>query len=201
MADNQKTWYFQGVKRGFCSLKKIIKYCIIFIIVFSIAMSSSCAKKQDGDHNPPETYENTHVFIAPEVTDERYIIKNQEFLYTIVVPENITKREAIAKDEFIALLKRATGIVASAVVDTDIKTYNPKGKYLSIGQTSLIEKAGISINRDALKSNGVRIITKHDNIFLMGGVSDGAINAVYDFFNICFDYESIHFKNRETIYY
>ena len=177
-------------------MRKIIKTLIVAVLAITVILSS-CAKKQGGNPNSPEIYENPHVYTAPEVADERYILRNKEFLYTVVVPENITKRENIAKNEFIALLKRATGAVANVIVDTTITNYNPNGKYISIGQTSLIKKAGISINRDALKSNGVRIITKHDNIFLMGGVSDGAINAVYDFFNICFDYE---WYGRNNIY-
>ena len=175
-------------------MKKIIKTLITSLLVLITVMTTACAPKEEGGGNTtpppsPPSYEGTHIYTAPVVEDERYIIKNSEFLYTVVVPANATSREKIAKDEFVALLKRALGVVVSTVLDSSITEYNPNGKYLSIGQTSLIDMADIDIDRVSLKTNGVRIITKDDNIFLAGGLADGAINAVYTFFNICFDYE------------
>ncbi len=174
-------------------MKKILKTLILSLLVLIVAMTTACAKEEEPKDqtqlpNLP-SYQGTHIYTAPEVEDGRYIVKDGEFLYTVVVPETATKKEQVAKEEFVVLLKRAIGVVANTVVDTKITEYNPNGKYISIGQTSLLEKAGISIDRNALKTNGARIITKHDNIFLTGGIADGALNAVYDFFNICFDYE------------
>jgi len=174
-------------------MKKVIKTLMVSLLVVVTFMTTTVATVSAGDTSSEATQSTTsfgtHILTAPEVEDERYILKDGEFLYTLVTPENPTVREKVAKEEFILLLKRATGIVATAITDADINEYNPDTKYISIGQTKLLDLAGIQINRSALKSNGVRIITKDNNIFLAGGVSDGALNAVYDFFQICFDFE------------
>ena len=187
-------------------MKKIFKTLIISLLVLITVMTTACVKKEESSSSesapaptPPTMenpyYQGTHIYTAPEVADndQRYIIKNGELLYTVVVPSAPTKREKIAQEEFALLLKRATGIIPNVITDAEITDYNPQGRYISIGQTSILEealeKSGRTIDRAALKSNGARLITIDDNIFLAGGVADVAINAVYDFFNICFDYE------------
>ena len=170
-------------------MKNIIKTLILSILVLITAMSTACTQKASADTTEEPATFGTHILTAPEVEDERYIMKDGEFLYTLVVSSNATSREKVAKDEFVLLLKRATGIVASVISDDLITEYNPDSKYISIGQTKLLDMAGISIDTASLKTNGVRIITKDNNIFLAGGVADGAMNAVYDFFQICFDFE------------
>ena len=172
-------------------MKKIIKTLILSFLVLTTAMSTAFTRTASAEvfTDANDIYQGTHIFTAPEVEDERYIMKDGEFLYTLVVPENATPRELVARDEFSLLLKRATGLVATVITDDKITSYNPTSKYISIGQTKLLELAGVSINTAELKTNGVRIITKDDNIFLAGGVADGALHAVYDFFNICFDFE------------
>ena len=179
-------------------MKRIIKTLIMSILVLITAMSTACTEKASADTTTQETTTfGTHIMTAPEVEDERYIIKDGEFLYTLVVPKDPTPREKVAKDEFILLLKRATGVVASVLTDDLITEYNPDSKYISIGQTKLLNLAGVSIDTGSLKTNGVRIITKDNNIFLAGGVADGAMNAVYDFFQICFDFE---WYSRNNLY-
>ena len=90
-------------------MKKIIKTLITSLLVLITVMTTACAPKEEGGGNTtpppaPPSYEGTHIYTAPEVEDERYIIKNSEFLYTVVVPANATSREKIAKDEFVALI-------------------------------------------------------------------------------------------------
>ncbi len=177
-------------------MKKVIKTLIMSLLVVVTFMTTTIATVSAEDTSPEPAQASssfgTHILTAPEI-DDKYIMKDGEFLYTLVTPANPTVREKVAKDEFILLLKRATGIIATAITDENITEYNPDTKYISIGQTTLLEKAlkaeGLEIDRSALKSNGVRILTLGDNIFLAGGVSDGALNAVYDFFQICFDFE------------
>ncbi len=180
-------------------MKKIIKTLILSFLVLTTAMSTAFTRTASAEvfTDANDIYQGTHIFTAPEVEDERYIMKDGEFLYTLVVPKNATPREIVARDEFSLLLKRATGLVATAITDDKITSYNPTSKYISIGQTKLLELAGVSINTAELKTNGARIITKDDNIFLAGGVADGALNAVYDFFNICFDFE---WYSRSNLY-
>ncbi len=172
-------------------MKKIIKTLILSFLVLTTAMTTAYTNWASAEvvFTPGTSEPGTHIFIAPEVEDERYILKNGEFLYTVVIPENANPREIVAKDEFVLLLKRATGNVAPVISDKNITEHNPDQLYISIGKTKLLDYAGIQINTEAIKSNGVRIITKDNTIFLAGGVADGPLNAVYDFFSICFDFE------------
>ncbi len=181
-------------------MKKVIKTLIMSLLVVVTLMTASVSTISAEETNPTttgSTFKGTHILTAPEVADEDYILRNGEFYYILVYPANATSREVLAKDEFNRLLKRATGLTAAAMTDAEITAYNPDTKYISIGQTKLLDLAGITINRAALKTNGVRIITKDKNIFLAGGVADGAIHAVYDFFQICFNFE---WYSRNNVY-
>lgn len=135
--------------------------------------------------------EGVHDLTAEFVQTEDYIVKDGNFEYRILMPAVNTEKEGIALTEFKILLKRAIGNVPVTVVYDDAisNTFSEDDQYISIGQTRLLENANIEYDAGQLEKNGVRIITEGKSIFLIGGIDNGIINAVYTFFEIAFHYE------------
>ncbi len=191
-------------------MKKIFRLSIVFVLSLLVLLTSACSgggaagsdlvvdeTLQTVKSPLPAYTEGVHVFDAPAVenpTEEDYIVRNGEFQYKVIVPSDITTVESEAKSEFSALLKRALGQQAIFVTDTSVPTYDENVRYISLGKTTYLEKAGIVFGEEeqlALKGNGVKIISKGRNVFLLGGNVRGIMFAVYDYFKICFDYEMI----------
>ena len=152
---------------------------------------------EDGIHkgsNPEDTETN---FIADGKTD-----------YVLVTPKNATSRyPANAKLEFNILFEKATGF--SMVTTTDDKvTYSENAKYISLGDTTLLDQAGIGkdssgnvlheYSYEYLTREGFKIITKGKSVFLYTVHEDGLFNAVHKFMEINFNYQ-YYYVNCMTI--
>ena len=178
-------------------MKRIFKILIITLLLSSMLLSA-CSKGSTTDGDVQEIKTNANAFTysngihnikAPEVEGE-YIIKDGKFLYTLVFPDKLTGYMSNAKSEFLILMKRATGIsVIPTTTESHVSEIKDTDRYISFGDTSLVEKAGVTYDKAELKKNGLRIITKDKNIFLFGGQACGMVNAVYKFMEICFNYE------------
>lgn len=183
-------------------MKKVFKILISLILVVVTSFGVACG----GDAGQVENYENPrkidkvtfqgiHTMTAEEVETEDYIIKNGNLEYQILMPVGPTEYETTAYNEFRLLLKRAMGnIPVSIVYDDQVTEFNENEKYISIGMTKLVDLANVDYDAELLSYNGARIVTVGKSIFLIGGTWFGVCNAVYDFFNICFNYE-IYTKN------
>ena len=139
-----------------------------------------------------------HVLTAPET--ERYIVKDGKCDYAIVIPENADSRVNLAKDEFKALFLQATGYALPVIVETaDNKlTHTPEGKYFSIGETAMLQSAkeqadGVLVDYDVLGPEGVRIVTVDNTVYMVGGNGYGTISAIYDYLQICFNFDCYYY--------
>lgn len=184
-------------------MKKISRFLISTFLVVTMLFSFGCASEAvnpvSNKPNPNKvnkiTFQGIHNMTAPEVATEDYIVKDGNFEYQLVVPQVQDPREAMAIEEFKLLLKRAVGNVpVSVVTDDAINEFDPNMQYISIGNTKLLELSGIEVDRDLLGYSGVQIVTIGKTIFLIGGNYYGICNAVYDFYQICFNFE-IYMKN------
>lgn len=134
----------------------------------------------------PEYFKGVHDFKYTKTS--KPFIKQGKTAYKVVVPNNISKEEGVAKEELLHFFKIATNIDLEVITDENL-TYNPNDKYISIGETTLLESSGIEIDYLYLTKDGTRIVTKGNSIFLFGGSNVGSLNAVYDFLHIYFRYE------------
>lgn len=183
-------------------MKKLFRLLISLILVAITSFSVACnaAREPENYVNPRKvekvTYQGTHIMTAEEVETEDYIVKNGNLEYQILMPQSPTEYEIMALNEFRLLIKRALGNVPISIVyeSNDITEFDESAKFISIGMTNLVELADVDYDADALSYNGVRIATVGKSIFLIGGTWYGVVNAVYDFFQICFNYE-IYTKN------
>ena len=92
-----------------------------------------------------------------------------------------------AVGELLNLFKEATGINLRSGTDTGL-TFDKDKKYISIGDTTLLEEAGVVYDELELKSNGFIIETVGNSIFIAGGAY-GELYGAYKLLNIYFNFE------------
>ena len=133
--------------------------------------------------------DGTHVYTAPE-TDKDFI-KNGTCDYTVVVPEVTSNYIRTAQSEFLYFFKKATGIDLRVINDGQLttKTHSDDTKYISIGETTLLKSTDINYSFETLNYDGGRIVTKGNNIYIVGGYDSGTMFAVYTFLRLTFNYE------------
>ena len=115
---------------------------------------------------------------------------NKDIPTTVVIPDSASDLIKTAAQEFQYLLGIATGVTVKTQSDVSL-THTADGKYISIGETSLLASSGLTIDREELGADGVRIITKDNTVYLVGGSDYGSLYAVYDFMQIVFHYEIV----------
>ena len=177
---------------------KITLACILSVLL-SVGCFAGCRKKKKDNVTTVNmedmyTYNGTHVFDAPET--DTYFVQNGATEYRLVYSPDEIAQTRTARDEFAALYKHATGNGIATVPDTGL-TQTATGKYISFGNTSLYRSSGLNENTAELTADGVRIVTKDDTVYLLGGGYDGLVNAVYDFMNIMFHYETYYIDCME----
>ena len=177
----------------------IISYSLAFIAFFSFTTSNVVTAQAAEKPHIAERLtftDGVHQLDADPVEGEDYIVKDGDFKYTIVMSANQAKKDGDALAEFKILLKRAIGNVpVSVIFDNEFTSFNPEQQYISIGYTKLLEFANADTENphvdslDKLDKNGLRIKTVGKTIFLVGGIDNGILNAVYTFFRLAFNYE------------
>ena len=147
------------------------------------------------------TYQGIHEYDVQDVEGE-YLVKDGKTDYALVVPSDGSALITNVKADFGILFKKATGIAIPSKFDNEVvDTWDTSKKYISIGLTSLVEKAGISEEEYSeynIKTEGVRIITKGNTVFLLNTHDFGVSNAMYTFMEIYFNFDYYH-RNCITI--
>ena len=139
--------------------------------------------------------------VTPGTVD---LVSNGNSEYKIVIPANTTLEEPeYAAKEIVTFIKQATEAEISIVTDEGL-TYDASKKYISIGDTNLVEQAGITVNKSALSVSGYRIITKGNSVFLIGGGAKGTLYSAYCFLENEIDWEvyadnEIYFKTSNSL--
>ena len=187
-------------------MKKTIAFILTTIFLISLCNTlAGCKKEKEKEETAAlQRYtfnKGVHDFTAPE-TDNEYIVENGATDYVLVIPAAASERVELAVDEFKVLFKRATNIEIPSVRDNsgDPVLTNDDAKRISVGETSLItkmseaERKAFGYDASVLGSDGVRIITRNKTVYLLGGTFYGVLYSVYDFMQICFNYE-FYYRN------
>lgn len=175
--------------------KRILSILIALVLCFSFMVG--CGEEEgDGNTIQKRTFQGTHIYTATET--EEYLVKDGKSDYKILLPENYGIHTRAAVDEFNFFFKQATGLVLPVEFESgEGLTHSNTLKYISIGDTKLLASANFNgddttendYDKDQLTKDGVRILTKDNVVFLIGGGDQGNLNAVYDFLQIMFNYE------------
>ncbi len=117
------------------------------------------------------------------------LVKGGATDYVIVTAENETN-EAVkfAVEELRQNFYAATGIDLKVKKDSAI-TYSENAKILSIGETSCLQQAGITLDKKELGRDGYIVQTKGSAVFMVGASGDGTIYAVYGWLKEQLGYE------------
>ena len=176
-------------------MKKLLGLTLAAVTVFSVA---ACSDGGDGGGDENKDPNGVHDIIAEET--DHYLLQNGQTQYKIVVPEETSLEINTARNELVTLFKEATGATLQVITDEGL-AHSATNKYISLGKTALYTSAGIESKVDAatLKRDGVRILTKDQTIFFLGGTSDyGVLYGVYDFLNLHFGFET-YFKDTYAL--
>lgn len=174
-------------------MKNIIKkgICVFLVASTLLTCAVGCTDENEITENIPAgvekaDYVGTHDFTMTETSE--YLVKDGKTDYILVTEAELTSIEQTAKEEFITLFEEATDIRIQAVNDNGL-THNPSSKFISLGETGLFETSGIELDKAQLTDEGVRIVTKDNTIYLLGGGQYGTLYSVYDFMQLTFNYE------------
>lgn len=165
---------------------KLLKTLMILSGVTLLTVTGCNSKKHESGDNPLY-FEGTHDYSYTETTS--YLVENGASNYCVVIPSGASTTIRSAKEEFVSLFKRATGFELPAIEETPGMVHSPDQRYISIGRTELLASTGIEAKRMELGNDGIRIVTKDNNIYIVGGADSGSLYGVYDFMQITFHYQ------------
>lgn len=159
-------------------LKKWFSRLLVCVVSVSALTATACTEEtQTADKKPTTTY--TSVDLVADNTSE----------YTVVIPEEADECIQFAASELVTFFAQATDYTLAVATDENV-TYNENGKIISIGETSAWEEAGIELSFDEFGYDGAFLTRKGNQVFLCGAKSYGALNAVYEFLSLQFNYEA-----------
>lgn len=117
------------------------------------------------------------------------LVKDGKSDYSIVIPdEGLTSAETLGYTDLKVYFKEATGIELKILTDGEVQ-WSESVSYLSVGNTKLLEQAGVVVDDDVIGVNGYRLETKGRSLFMAGGKEYGTLYAVYHFLRDCFGFE------------
>lgn len=152
----------------------------IAVLTFSL---TSCGEQKNT--NKYSDFVGIHQFNAPET--DKYLLKDGVCDYVVVIPNNPSQKERVAREEFCYFFKKATGIELLYYEDDELEDDTNK-HIISLGRTKYLASSGIDVSLKELKVEGLKIETKGENIYICGGADSGTVYGVYDFMKVTFNY-------------
>ncbi len=171
-------------------MKRIFKILLSIFLASAFALSG-CTQAQgaSSDIVIKERKEQKHTYSIEET--EKYLVKDGKSEYVVVFPsENAEALTSTAVSELLYFFNEATGTTLKSVSDAGL-SFDSSKKYISIGETSLLEGAGITytqMEKDALCTSGFIIKTVGDSVFIIGD-NYGIVNGVYGLLEAYFDFK------------
>ncbi len=173
---------------------KIISSLLAAMFIVSL---SACKNPDDSTGSDSSGGEQTvvvenknHIFKMDDTeAANEYLVKNNATQYKLVVPENPSEWMTTAKNEFVALFQKCTGVNIKTVSDEGL-SHSETNTYISLGETALFETSGLTVDKTALTDEGLRIITKDKTIYIVGGSDQGVLYGVYTFMEQNFNFDT-----------
>ncbi len=124
--------------------------------------------------------------------------------YSIVIPANASDCVANAAQELKRYFSGATGAILNVITDEDI-TFDRNAKYISLGETTIFDGCGMTVDVNQLNRDGYKIKT-YGNTVVIGAAKDiGVLYGVYEFlaYQVAFEpyaVDEIYYKKVDTLY-
>jgi hypothetical protein len=188
-------------------MKKTIKIAAWLLALTSLFSVAGC-KPTGGDTSTSDSVDGNYVSSEGlgEVTGtvhERYIgstshklLSAGETEYKIVVNPEEKTALSLAITELQNLFSSATGAKLELETNENI-AYDENAKYISLGNTGLLETSGIVVDAQTIGAQGYEIITKGKSIFVCGQ-KRGVMYGVYDMLKTLIDFET--YSNKISYY-
>lgn len=172
--------------------KWLISFLAAIIACSSLAGCKDEEINQEKPYQEPTKYTYTngvHIYTAP-VIEGKYLVKNGKTEYKILLPQTVSDDLRVARDELIYFFKEATGITLAFEMENETgKTHDENAKYISLGNTKMLQSTDIKADKALLGPDGCRIATKDNTVYITGTSDQGTLYAVYDFLTLTFNYE------------
>lgn len=160
-------------------MKKCIKFIAsILLVVVSFGCVACNNTKNSAINDVEEIFKPTEEETVK--TTETALLRNGISPYRIVVPDNASSDVKFAAEELQYFFSLPTGITLPIIPDSYVGE-DTKGKYLSVGATSIARAAGLSSDYNTLGSDGYRIKTHGNAVAMLGGRDTGTIYSVYGY--------------------
>lgn len=155
-------------------MKKGIKICSLLLAVgLFTGILTSCTDKNEsqggsaGDSISSTTINKNHYASIKERNGE-YLVKDGETDYKIIVSSEAKTNELDAASLIAEYFGKALDVKIQIIKDSQINSTSFTGKYISVGDTTLMRLSGIAIPLSEYGSSGFRIVTKQNTIFISG---------------------------------
>lgn len=142
--------------------------------------------------NPVNDGHGTHIFNV-ENMDDKHLVLDGKTEYQLLLPEECSEELTLYINDFIDIFYNATNILLGK---TNIKVEGCK--YISIGETVLVDEANINYGYDILGSDGLKIYTFNDNILVVGATDVGTGNGLYEFLHQIIGFETFY---NDSVYF
>ncbi len=172
-------------------MKKFTKI-IIYILCFIMLATTLCAcvpdsDTGDGDNGNNNNNNNTPSTSLSDIPEtEEYLIKDGKSDYVVVVPNNPVGWEALAGNEVVDNVKKATGVSLSVKKESEVTDTQ---KMIVVGQTELTKQAGVSAPKATYGLRGFVVKEINGNVYIIGGETQATLYGVYEFLHHEFGYE------------
>ncbi len=178
------------------------KYFSIFLSALLVCTCcfAACNDNNSSSSNGNETEDNRGTV---EFDSTQYLVKDSKTDYKIVLPSETDMELELAGAEMVEFFGKATGCDVS-VESASSYTYTPNEKFISIGQTNLLEQANVQLDAQELQTSGYVVKTVGKSIFIAGNESRGSLYGVYQFLESLFDFkvyadDEIYYVEKSTI--
>lgn len=133
--------------------------------------------------------QDTHDYTVSDAVHSYQITDTDQFIdstYSIVISKTADEDTLTAANDFASLFRTATGLRIGRVYAENV-TYSASSKYIVIGDNSV--SRGQGIHGDDLGTQGFRIRTVDNSIFVVGADSQGVQFGVYELLYQLFHYD------------
>ena len=155
----------------------------------SSVTDNSSSDSSDGEVfvPPVTTVRGLHDITVSETDID--LVKEGKSDYVIVISANET-HDAVnfAVNELVQNFFKATGVSLDVKTDDEVG-YSADAKIFSIGETSLLQAAGVTYDKSELGPDGYVVQTKGSSVFIVGARGEGTLYGVYGWLTEQFNYE------------
>ena len=161
----------------------------VLITILSIMLCGSflvgCAPAEPTLPSEPTYYDAQYASAGEQLS----VVDDGATEYKIVIPAQATEIVAYAAEELKFFLDDATGTDIQIVSDSQV-AYSENAKLLSVGETSVMESANVTVDFDVTKRDGFVIKTVGKSYVMCGGGDYGTLYAVYEFLHQAIGWET-----------